>query len=97
MNHEFFEYETVAASVSAQVLGSAGARGGRLHRLTCVVATSATSNVILTDGATTITILPNAVTGLGERNIELNIASEVGPFKITTSAVVSVLAIGKWY
>ncbi|HKZ01522.1 MAG TPA: hypothetical protein VJ180_04745 [Pyrinomonadaceae bacterium] len=96
MQQDFYEYETVAASVTDQVLGETTAKGGRLHRLLCNVTTSATSNVILSDGSDTITIMPNA-RALGTYLIELNIATAKGPFKITTSAGVSVLAIGKWY
>ena len=42
-------YEHVAASQSAQVLGTTGAKGDYLHRLICTVTTAATSSVVIVD------------------------------------------------
>ena len=53
------EYEHVAASQSAQVLGTTGSIGDYLTRLIITVTTAATSNVSITDGALAAhTILP---------------------------------------
>ena len=53
-----FDYETVAASQSDQVLGVTGAVGDFLHRLIIVVATAATSQVQIKDGSGSAITLP---------------------------------------
>lgn len=88
-----YPYETVAASQSAQVLGTAGAAGDYLHRLVVNVATAATSTVDVIDGSTTILSIP-ANTPIGSYSLELNLAAATGPWKVTTGAGVSVLAVG---
>jgi len=91
-----YQYEHVAASQTAQVLGGTGATGDYIHRLCCTVSTAATGNVILLDGTgfshTILPALPGA--GIGQYNIELNAISRNGAWKITTGAGVEVLAIG---
>lgn len=93
-----FDYETVAPSQSAQVLGVTGALGDFLHKLICVVTTAATAQVQIKDGTNTaITVLPNSPGGgVGTYSIELNIVSTNGPWQITTAAGVSVIAIGRF-
>jgi len=92
-----YQYEHVAASQSAQVLGGTGAVGDYLHRIICTVTTSATGNVVIVDGTgtgiLTHTVLP-ALSGVGVFNIEINAASTTGPWKITTGAGVEVMAVG---
>jgi hypothetical protein len=92
-----YQYEHVAASQSAQVLGGTGAVGDYIHRLVCTVTTSATSSVAVVDGTgagiLTHTVLPNN-SGIGVFNIELNIVSANGAWKITTGAGVEVMAVG---
>ena len=92
-------YEHVAASQTAQVLGGTGAVGDYLHRIVCTVSTAATSLVQIVDGTgtgiLTHTVLPNNVGGgVGVYNIELNIVSANGAWKITTGAGVEVMAVG---
>ena len=94
-----YQYEHVAASSSAQVLGTTGAIGDYIHRLVITVATAATSLVQIVDGTgtgiLTHTILPNAVGGgVGVYNVELNAVSQNGAWKITTGAGVEVMAVG---
>ena len=94
-----YQYEHVAASQSAQVLGGTGAIGDYIHRLICTVTTAATGNVVLVDGTgvgiLTHTILPAlAGTGINVYNIEINVASTTGAWKITTGAGVEVMAVG---
>ena len=91
------EYETVAASQTAQVLGGAGATGDYLDSLVCVVATALTSSVTIIDGSTSIVVLPAAVgAGVGTITIPLGLYSVTGPWKITTGAGVSVIAVGNF-
>jgi hypothetical protein len=92
-------YEHVAASQSAQVLGTTGAKGDYLHRLICTVTTAATSSVVIVDGTgvgiLTHTVLPNNVgDGIGVYNIEMNAISANGAWKVTTGAGVEVMAVG---
>ena len=90
-----YQYEHVAVSQTAQVLGGTGATGDYLHRLICTVSTALTGNVILLDGAFSHTILPvSAGTGANVYNIEVNAISRSGPWKITTGAGVEVIAVG---
>lgn len=90
-----YQYEHVAVSQTAQVLGGTGAIGDYLDKLICTVSTAATSSVAVLDGSTSHTILPNNVGGgLGVYVIPIGAISRNGPWKITTGAGVEVLALG---
>jgi len=90
-----YQYEHVAVSQTAYVLGGTGAIGDYLDKLICTVSTAATSSVIILDGSTSHTILPNNVGGgLGVYVIPMGAISRNGPWKITTGAGVEVLALG---
>jgi len=92
-----FGYETVAASQTAQVLGTAGAAGDYIHRLIVSVVTVATGGVTLIDGSTSIVVLTGAATLVpGILSIELNMNSQSGPWKITTGAGATVIAVGNF-
>ena len=88
-----YQYETVAASQTAQVLGGTGATGDYLHRLVINVTTSATSTVTLLDNSTSIVIVP-AVTPVGVYTIDFEARSASGAWKVTTGAGASVVAVG---
>ena len=88
-----YPYETVAASQTAQVLGTAGAAGDYLHRIVVTVTAAATSTVSLIDGSTTILTVP-ANTVVGTYSLEINTAAATGPWKVTTGAGATVLAVG---
>jgi hypothetical protein len=88
-------YEHVAASQTAQVLGTTGATGDYLHRLVITVGTAATSTVSLLDGATPH-VLVAANTAIGVYSIEMNTFSKTGAWKVTTAAGVEVLAMGNF-
>lgn len=90
-----YQYETVAASQTTQMLGGSGAAGDYLHRLIVTVNTAATSTVTLTDGVVAIPIVPaNVASGVGVLNVEVNAASLVSGWKVTTGAGVTVVAVG---
>ena len=92
-----YQYETVAAAQSLQVLGNAGAAGDYLHRLIVTVNTAATSGVSITDGATNISLVPaNVGSGVGVITIEVNAASISSGWKVTTGAGVTVVAVGQF-
>ncbi len=93
------DYETVAASRTAQVLGGTGASGDFISHVLVIPATTSPGNVILLDNATSITIFTggaSSVTNLVPFVIPLNLYSVSGALKITTGANVSVVAVGSF-
>lgn len=88
-----YQYETVAASQTAQVLGGTGAIGDYIHRLVITVTTAATGTVALIDNATSIPIT-DANTPIGVYSVEINARSASGAWKVTTGAGASVMAVG---
>jgi hypothetical protein len=88
-------YEHVAASQTAQVLGTTGATGDYLHRLVITVGTAATSTVSLLDN-TTSHVLVAANTAIGVYSIEINTFSKNGAWKVTTGAGAEVIAMGNF-
>ena len=90
-----YQYETVAASQTAQVLGGTGATGDYLHRLIISVVTVATGSVTILDGATSIVVLTgNAALVPGIYSVEMNMISVSGPWKVTTGAGATVIGVG---
>ena len=94
-----YQYEHVAASQTAQVLGTTGAVGDYLHRIIITVSTAASAQVRVVDGSgtgiLTHTILPNSPGGgIGVYNVEINAVSQDGAWKITTGAGSEVMAVG---
>lgn len=90
-----YSYEAVAVSQTAQVLGGTGAAGDYLHRLVIQIITVATASVTIIDGSTSIVLLTGAATLIpGVYTVELGLASQTGPWKITTGAGATVLAVG---
>ena len=93
------EYETVAASQTAQVLGATGATGDYIAGLLIVPATTSPGNVLLLDNATSITVFAggaSSVSNLVPFFIPLGMISVSGAWKVTTGASVSVIAIGNF-
>lgn len=88
-----FQYETVAASQTNQVLGGTGAVGDYVERLIVTVNTAATSTVSLIDNATTVMTVP-ANTPVGVYSLEVDAASASGSWRVTTGAGATVLAVG---
>ena len=93
-----YNYETVAASQTAQVLGVTGGPGDYITRLIIIPATVAGGLVTLLDGSTSIPIyVGGATTALTEVKpivVELGMVSVSGAWKITTGANISVIAVG---
>lgn len=93
------EYETVAASQTAQVLGGSGAIGDYISGLLVIPATLNPGNVILLDNAISITVFAGgtgSVSNLIPFFIPLGLKSVSGALKVTTGADVSILAIGNF-
>lgn len=90
-----YQYETVAASQTGQVLGGTGAKGDYIQRLIVSVNTVATATVTLLDGATSYTLMTGAATLVpGAYSLEIGAASNVGAWSITTGAGATVMAVG---
>lgn len=96
VNYPFrYQYETVAASQTGQVLGGTGAKGDYIHRLIVSVNTVATASVTLLDGATSYSLMAGAATLVpGAYNLEVGAVSNVGAWSITTGAGATVMAVG---
>lgn len=93
------EYETVAASQTAQVLGATGGAGDYISGILVIPATTSPGNVILLDNATSITVFTggaSSVSNLVPFFIPLGMISVSGAWKITTGANVSVIGIGNF-
>ncbi len=91
------QYETVAASQTAQVLGTTGAIGDYLGGLLVIPATTSPGLVAILDNATSISVFvggASSVTGLSPFFIPIGAVSVSGAWKVTTGANVSVIAIG---
>lgn len=93
------DYETIAASQTAQVLGTTGAVGDTLSHLLIIPASTSPGAVSILDDATSITVFTggaSSVTTLIPFVVPLNMISVSGAWKITTGAAVSVIAVGKF-
>lgn len=91
------DYETVAASQTAQVLGAGGTIGDYLMGLLIVPATTSPGTVAILDNATSITVFTggaSSVSNLVPFFVPLGLVSVNGAWKITTGANVSVIAVG---
>lgn len=92
-------YETVAASQTAQALGTTGRLGDFLARLIIVPGTTSPGVVTLLDDATSIALFVGGATSVTELKpivVEVGARSVSGAWKITTGANVSVIAIGNF-
>jgi hypothetical protein len=93
------DYETVAASQTAQVLGGAGKAGNVLHKVIIIPATLSPGAVTILDNAISIILFAGGASSLTELKpieIELSARSVSGAWKITTGANVSVIAVGEF-
>lgn len=93
------DYETVAASATAQVLGAAGAAGDLITGVLVIPATTSPGAIALLDGVTSITIFAGGATSVADLKpflIPLNLISQSGAWKLTTGANVSAVGIGQF-
>jgi hypothetical protein len=94
------QYETVAASATAQVLGGAGAKGDFLAGLLIVPATVDAGAVSIKDGAgSAITVFAGGTGSVGSLvpfYVPLMAKSASGAWSVTTGAAVSAIATGSF-
>src|SRR6185312_2406555 len=91
------QYETVAASQTAQVLGATGGTGDFINGILVIPATTSPGNVLLLDNATSITVFTggaSSVCNLVPFLIPLGLVSVSGAWKITTGSNVSCIGMG---
>lgn len=87
------EYETVAASQTAQSIGATGGIGDYLSHLIIVPTSSSPGTVILLDGVTTLlTITPPSTTQ--PFTLPIGATSKNGAWRVTTGANVTCMAVG---
>jgi hypothetical protein len=97
------EYETVAASQTAQTLGATGATGDYLAGMLIVPTSTSPGAVTVSDGSSSpdiaITVFAggaSSLSNLASWFAPLGIRSVSGAWKVTTGANVSVIAIGNF-
>jgi hypothetical protein len=93
------EYETVAASQTAQVLGATGATGDYISGILVIPATTTPGVITLLDNATSIPLFvggASSVSNLVPFFIPLGMISVSGAWKVTTGANVSCIGIGNF-
>ena len=90
------EYETVAVSQTDQILGTAGAKSDFLARVIINTIVVASGSVSITDGTTVIVLQTAASATLGPKSVELGIRAQTGPWKVTTGAGATVIAVGQF-
>jgi hypothetical protein len=93
------EYETVAASQTAQVLGATGAAGDFISHILVIPTTVDAGAVALLDGATSITVFAGGTASLSNLVpfvIPLGLISVSGAWKITTGAGLSCIGAGNF-
>lgn len=94
------QYQTVAASQTGKILGTAGAKGDFIAGILIIPAVAASGLVTLLDGATSIPIFvgggTTALPNLMPVYVPLNMFSASGPWSITTGASVSCIATGSF-
>lgn len=90
-----YQYETVAASQTAQALGVAGKTGDYLSHIIIQPATTGAGTSTVLDGATVIyTFTAGTLGDLKPLQVDFGVFSVEGPWKITTGANVAILAVG---
>ena len=94
------QYETVAASQTAQVIGGAGSIGDYMHSLLIIPATTSPGAVAIKDGAdTAVTVFTGGASSLSNLvpfMIPLMMKSRTGAWAVTTGADVSAIAVGRF-
>lgn len=93
------EYETVAASQTAQVLGGSGTTGDYLGGLLVIPASTSPGAVTILDNATAIPVFVGGATSVSNLVpffVPIQARSVSGPWKVTTGASVSVIATGNF-
>jgi len=92
------DYELIAASSSAAVLGPVGGQGDILEYLIIVPETTGAGTVSIKDGtdAAMNVLVAGTLTNLTPIVIHIGARSRVGPWQVTTGANEHVIAVGRF-
>ena len=91
-----FEYETVAASQTDQVLGTTGAAGDLLHAVHCVWTAAPAAVASIKDGTGSAINIFEVKGGATSQTVVLNLVSADGGWKLTTSTNMTCIGIGRF-
>ena len=83
------DYESVAASQTAQVLGATGAAGDFLDR---VIITASTGTITILDGVVAVLVIPIGALGVWK----IGLKSLTGTWNVTTAAATSCTCVGQF-
>lgn len=93
-----WQYETVAAGQTDQVIGVTGVAGDYLKRLIITVGTAASAATSIKDGSgSSIPILPNSPGGgIGVYVVDIEANCTGAGWKVTTGAGATAVAVGQF-
>ena len=91
-----FEYETVAASQTDQVLGTTGSAGDLLHALHCVWTAASAAGVSIKDGTGSSIPVFETKSSATSQTVTLDMVSADAGWKITTSTNTTCIGIGRF-
>ena len=91
-----FDYETVAASQTDQVLGTTGAAGDLLHAVHCVWTAAPAAVTSIKDGTGSAINVFEVKAAAGSQTIVLDLVSADGGWKMTTSTNMTCIGIGRF-
>ena len=91
-----YDYETVAASQTDQVLGTTGAAGDLLHAVHCVWTAAPAAATSIKDGAGSAMNIFEIKGGAGSQTVILDLVSADGGWKLTTSTNMTCIGIGRF-
>lgn len=93
----YYEYETVAASQTDQVLGATGAAGDYLSHIIIQPATTGAGTCTVKDGTTVIyTFTTGTLADLSSKIVPFGLKSVNGAWKVTTGANVAIIGCGNF-
>jgi hypothetical protein len=95
-NRTAWQYETVAASQTNQLLGVNGAVGDLLHAVHCVFTGAPGSAVTLKDGSNAAFNLIAITAGADTKTVMLDLASTSGAWQLSTGTNTTCVGIGKF-
>ena len=91
-----FDYETVAASQTDQVLGTTGAAGDLLHAVHCVWTAAPAAVTSIKDGTGSAINVFEVKAAAGSQTVVLDLVSADGGWKMTTSTNMTCIGIGRF-
>ena len=91
-----FDYETVAASQTDQVLGTTGAAGDLLHAVHCVWTAAPAAVSSIKDGTGSAINVFEVKGSAGSQTVVLDLVSADGGWKMTTSTNMTCIGIGRF-